>query len=177
MRSSSMGCNGAIASVLGLHSAVWSLSPPEQAQHNHAGAGMRAKAQQILMACRQAVPQLLKKLQLAHGQVTVESTPRRLAVMVARVQAKQEDVEESVRGPPAKVRSVVIVVAQGKASTQRMDPSAGPAGPSVPLDEAAWRLLSQATHVAVPASPGGVWGGWRADQSSDGLCVQEWCGP
>lgn len=55
------------------------------------------------MACRQAVPQLLKKLQLEHGKVMVESTPRRLAVMVANVQAKQEDVEERVRGPPAKV--------------------------------------------------------------------------
>ena len=52
------------------------------------------------------MPQLLKKLQLAHGQVTVESTPRRLAAMVASVQAKQKDVEERVRGPPAKVSIV-----------------------------------------------------------------------
>ena len=51
------------------------------------------------------MPQLLKKLQLAHGQVTVESTPRRLAVMVASLQAKQKDVEERVRGPPAKVQT------------------------------------------------------------------------
>ena len=58
---------------------------------------------------RQAVPQLLKKLQLAHGQVTVESTPRRLAVMVAGVQAKQKDVEERVRGPPAKVSTVPLL--------------------------------------------------------------------
>ena len=62
-----------------------------------------AEVQQSVMACRQAVPQLLKKLQLEHGKVMVESTPRRLAVMVANVQAKQEDVEERVRGPPAKV--------------------------------------------------------------------------
>ena len=54
--------------------------------------------------CRQGVPQLLKKLKLSHGQVKVESTPRRLAVIVENVQAKQEDAEERVRGPPAKVR-------------------------------------------------------------------------
>ena len=56
------------------------------------------------------MPQLLKKLQLAHGQVTVESTPRRLAVMVAGVQAKQKDVEERVRGPPAKVCLAALAV-------------------------------------------------------------------
>ena len=61
--------------------------------------------QRMCAACRQAVPQLLKKLQLAHEQVIVESTPRRLAVMVASVQAKQKGVEERVRGPPAKVRT------------------------------------------------------------------------
>ena len=54
------------------------------------------------------MPQLLKKLQLSHGQVTVESTPRRLGIVVAAVQARQEDVEESVRGPPAKVRVCLI---------------------------------------------------------------------
>lgn len=56
------------------------------------------------MVRRQAVPQLLKKLQLSHGQVTVETTPRRLGIIIAAVQARQDDVEESVRGPPAKVR-------------------------------------------------------------------------
>ena len=52
------------------------------------------------------MPQLLRKLKLSHGQVKVESTPRRLAVIVESVQAKQEDAEERVRGPPAKVRLV-----------------------------------------------------------------------
>ena len=47
---------------------------------------------------------MLRKLKLSHGQVKVESTPRRLAVIVESVQAKQEDAEERVRGPPAKVR-------------------------------------------------------------------------
>ena len=50
------------------------------------------------------MPQLLRKLKLGHGLVKVESTPRRLAVIVESVQAKQEDAEERVRGPPAKVR-------------------------------------------------------------------------
>ncbi len=54
------------------------------------------------------MPQLLKRLQLGHGQVTVDSTPRRLGILIAAVQARQADVEESVRGPPAKVRLSLI---------------------------------------------------------------------
>ena len=48
------------------------------------------------------MPALLKRLLLAHGAVDVECTPRRLAVTVADLAPRQEDVEESVRGPPAK---------------------------------------------------------------------------
>jgi glycyl-tRNA synthetase beta subunit len=55
------------------------------------------------MARRQAVPQLLKRLLLSHGDVSVESTPRRLAVIVRDVAAKQPNLEEKIRGPPAKV--------------------------------------------------------------------------
>ena len=61
-------------------------------------------SQGLCWECRQGVPQLLRRLKLSHGQVKVESTPRRLVVIVERVQAKQEDAEERVRGPPAKVR-------------------------------------------------------------------------
>lgn len=53
---------------------------------------------------RQGIQQLLKRLLLTHGKVTVESTPRRLSVIVSDVAAKQPDVEEKVRGPPARVR-------------------------------------------------------------------------
>ena len=49
------------------------------------------------------MPALLARLRLGHGEVAVDSTPRRLAVAVAAVAARQLDVEESVRGPPAKV--------------------------------------------------------------------------
>ena len=55
---------------------------------------------------RERVPALLARLRLSHGEVAVHSTPRRLAVAVAAVAARQPDVEESVRGPPAKVRLV-----------------------------------------------------------------------
>lgn len=58
-----------------------------------------------MCACRQGIQQLLKKLLLTHGEVTVESTPRRLSIIVSDVAAKQPDVEERVRGPPAKVLS------------------------------------------------------------------------
>lgn len=55
--------------------------------------------------CRRTVPALLKRLLLAHGSVSVECTPRRLAVMVQDLAPRQEDVEENVRGPPAKAGS------------------------------------------------------------------------
>ena len=36
-------------------------------------------SQGLCWECRQGVPQLLRRLKLSHGQVKVESTPRRLA--------------------------------------------------------------------------------------------------
>jgi glycyl-tRNA synthetase len=56
-----------------------------------------------LAQLRAAVPALLDELQLAHGPVRVLGTPRRLAVLVERVAPRQADVEEMVKGPPAKV--------------------------------------------------------------------------
>ncbi|EIE22621.1 hypothetical protein COCSUDRAFT_53607 [Coccomyxa subellipsoidea C-169] len=50
----------------------------------------------------QSVPALLQRLRLAHGDVSVETTPRRLAVIVHGVSCSQPDVEEKIRGPPAK---------------------------------------------------------------------------
>lgn len=52
---------------------------------------------------RAAVPELLDDLRLAHGPVCVRGTPRRLAVLVEEVAPRQTDVEEMVKGPPAKV--------------------------------------------------------------------------
>jgi Glycyl-tRNA synthetase beta subunit len=52
---------------------------------------------------RASVPALLQKLRLNHGDVQVESTPRRLAVIVKDLAASQQDVEDRVRGPPVKV--------------------------------------------------------------------------
>ncbi len=49
------------------------------------------------------MPALLQRLRLAHGDVSVETTPRRLAVIVHGVSCSQPDVEEKIRGPPAKV--------------------------------------------------------------------------
>eukprot|EP00884_Botryococcus_braunii_P020707 jgi/Botrbrau1/731/Bobra.160_2s0054.1 len=51
---------------------------------------------------RTAIPALLQRLRLLHGEIQVESTPRRLAVMVKDLASWQEDVEERVRGPPVK---------------------------------------------------------------------------
>ncbi|KXZ51509.1 hypothetical protein GPECTOR_12g472 [Gonium pectorale] len=51
---------------------------------------------------RDRVPALLSKLRLTHGSVRVEGTPRRLAVVVEALAARQASEEAKVRGPPAK---------------------------------------------------------------------------
>jgi glycyl-tRNA synthetase beta chain len=53
------------------------------------------------------LPKLLKdkllEARLAHGEVTVWGTPRRLAVRVAEVARRQPDLEEELTGPPERV--------------------------------------------------------------------------
>ncbi|GIL46417.1 hypothetical protein Vafri_3416 [Volvox africanus] len=51
---------------------------------------------------RERVPALLSKLRLTYGAVHVEGTPRRLAVVVEGLAARQASEEAKVRGPPAK---------------------------------------------------------------------------
>jgi glycyl-tRNA synthetase len=48
-----------------------------------------------------AVPALLDDLRLAHGEVKVMGTPRRLVVSVADLQTSQDDWVVEVKGPPA----------------------------------------------------------------------------
>jgi len=52
---------------------------------------------------RTAAPALLGELRLAHGALHVWGTPRRLAVQVEDIAPRQTDVEEIVKGPPARV--------------------------------------------------------------------------
>ena len=52
---------------------------------------------------RSRVPALLDRLRLGHGGVSVEGTPRRLAVIVHALAPRQSNSAEIVRGPPAKV--------------------------------------------------------------------------
>lgn len=61
-----------------------------------------ADVESAMAQLRAAVPALLAELRLAHGGVAVEGTPRRLVVSVAGLTAFTEDVEERLRGPPAK---------------------------------------------------------------------------
>ena len=49
------------------------------------------------------VPTLLDELRLDHGEVHVLGTPRRLVVHVEEVAPRQSDLEELVKGPPAKI--------------------------------------------------------------------------
>lgn len=50
---------------------------------------------------RKRAPLLLKDLRLAHGELRVLGTPRRLVVYVQGLSASQEDLEQVVKGPPA----------------------------------------------------------------------------
>jgi glycyl-tRNA synthetase len=49
--------------------------------------------------------ELLQRLRLSHSGVSVEGTPRRVAVLVSGLAARQTDAENRMRGPPAKVGS------------------------------------------------------------------------
>jgi glycyl-tRNA synthetase len=52
---------------------------------------------------RTAVPELLDALRLAYDHIRVLGTPRRLVVLVEGLAPRQADVEQLVKGPPAKV--------------------------------------------------------------------------
>ena len=54
-----------------------------------------------LAQLRARVPVLLAELHLEHGEVKVCGTPRRLVVTIAELAARQPDIEEEVKGPPA----------------------------------------------------------------------------
>ena len=47
------------------------------------------------------VPEMLKSLRLSYGRVEIFSTPRRLAIMVHKLQGRQPDLETVAKGPPA----------------------------------------------------------------------------
>ncbi len=52
---------------------------------------------------QQAVPAMFDKLRLFYSNIEIQGTPRRLAVMVRDVAARQPDEELSIRGPLAKI--------------------------------------------------------------------------
>ena len=54
-----------------------------------------------LAQLRAAVPAMLDAARLAYERVEVEGTPRRLAVIVSGLAARQSDLESVVKGPPA----------------------------------------------------------------------------
>ncbi|CAL8470617.1 g10159 [Coccomyxa elongata] len=95
---------------------VGALAPPEvTAPHGRLAAGPAdlvieigceelppAEATAAVAQLRRVVPNLLERLRLGHGEIMVESTPRRLAVIVQGVDCVQSSIEEKIRGPPAK---------------------------------------------------------------------------
>jgi len=55
-----------------------------------------------LAQLREWVPQELDSLRLAHGEVKIWGTPRRLAIFVEQLAVRQPDEERQVKGPPAR---------------------------------------------------------------------------
>ena len=49
----------------------------------------------------EAVPVLFNTLRLRYSSVEIKGTPRRLAIIVHRVEGRQTDLETLVKGPPA----------------------------------------------------------------------------
>jgi len=62
-----------------------------------------AELDRSLAALPKLVTDRLSEVRLAHGDVTVWGTPRRLAVRVADVVDRQPDLEEELTGPPERV--------------------------------------------------------------------------
>ncbi|DBB00083.1 TPA: hypothetical protein ACH3X1_013938 [Trebouxia sp. C0004] len=52
---------------------------------------------------RDRVPALLDRLRLGHGEIQIEATPRRLALLISQLAVHQRGAENKLRGPPAKV--------------------------------------------------------------------------
>jgi len=52
------------------------------------------------------VPALLDRLRLGHGEIQIEATPRRLALLISQLAVHQRGAENKLRGPPAKVTSL-----------------------------------------------------------------------
>jgi glycyl-tRNA synthetase len=48
-----------------------------------------------------SVPDLLDELQLSHGEIKVLGTPRRIVVIIEELAARQPDLSQEVKGPPA----------------------------------------------------------------------------
>ncbi len=55
-----------------------------------------------LAQLRQRVPAMLERLRLEHGGINILGTPRRLVIHVDELAPRQDDLEELVKGPPAK---------------------------------------------------------------------------
>ena len=49
------------------------------------------------------MPALLDRLRLGHGELQIEATPRRLALLISQLAVHQRGAENKLRGPPAKV--------------------------------------------------------------------------
>jgi glycyl-tRNA synthetase len=55
----------------------------------------------LLGQLRDQFPALLQEAHLAHGEINVQGTPRRLVITVNKLEPKQPDLELVVKGPPA----------------------------------------------------------------------------
>jgi len=81
-----------------------------------------------LSQLRENVPALLEELRLTHGEVKIYGTPRRLVAYVEDLSPTQANLEEVVKGPPAKIafdeNGDLTRAAQGFARSKGVDPAA-----------------------------------------------------
>ena len=129
------------------------------------------------------MPGVLERLRLTHGGISVEGTPRRLAVTVADLAARQPDAEDRLRGPPAKVSTPtaacnrfhhlapIFAAAVHDMAARGFDKS-HVAVPST-VRSVCLRPQGQQGHAASVRGAGGVRKRWRPQQGAGGLLQKE----
>ncbi|KAG1677161.1 hypothetical protein FOA52_000967 [Chlamydomonas sp. UWO 241] len=100
---------------------------------------------------RSRVPALLTKLRLSHAGVSVEGTPRRLAVVVSQLSARQTSEEARVRGPPAKAAfkdGVATKALEGFCKKNGVDPATVTVEPDEKGVEYVYAVVADAGQAA-----------------------------
>ncbi len=87
-----------------------------------------ADLESAIAQLRESIPALMRKLRLSHGEIQILGTPRRLVAAIQDLAPSQTDLEELVKGPPAKIAfdsdGNPTKAANGFARSKGIDPGA-----------------------------------------------------